>query len=82
MPIRLNIGLLRKTAAAHGDKTDTLIAARTRISAATISTLSKPDSKREPKVATFHALGQPYDLTVDQLILADDEDAEPEPVAA
>ena len=81
MPIRLNITRLREAAKAHGDKNDTMIAARTRVSPPTISQLAKPDSKREPKVATFRALGRPYSLTVDDLIL-DDADIEPEPVAA
>jgi transcriptional regulator with XRE-family HTH domain len=82
MPTRLNVDKLRAAAKAHGDKTDTMIAARTGISPATISQLAKPDSKREPKVWTFRALGRPYGMTVDDLILDDDAEADPEPVAA
>lgn len=81
MPTRLNVDRLRAAAKAHGDKNDTMIAARTGISPATISQLARPDSKREPKVWTFRALGRPYDLSVDDLIL-DDTEADPEPVAA
>lgn len=81
MPIRLNVDRLRAAAKAHGDKNDTQIAARTRVSPPTISALAKPDSKRDPKVSTFRALGRPYGLTVDDLIL-DDADIEPEPIAA
>lgn len=81
MPIRLNVDRLRAAAKAYGDKNDTQIAARTRVSPPTISALAKPDSKREPKVATFRALGRPYGLSVDDLIL-DEATEEPRPVAA
>lgn len=84
MPIRLNADRLRKTAAKHGDKNDTMIAARTNVSGSTISRLARPDSCQEAKLSTFLALGRPYGLTVDDLILDEDDktDAEPEPVAA
>jgi transcriptional regulator with XRE-family HTH domain len=81
MPTRLNVDRLREAAKAHGDKNDTQIAARTRVSPPTISQLARPDSTREPKVSTFRALGRPYGLTVDDLIL-DEADTEPERVAA
>lgn len=83
MPIRLNADRLRATAREHGDTNDTLIAARTQVSGSTISRLARPDSCQEAKLSTFLALGRPYGLTVDDLILNEDEaDAEPEPVAA
>lgn len=81
MPTRLNVDRLRSAAKAHGDTNDTQIAQRTGVSPPTISQLARPDSKREPKVSTFRALGRPYSLTVDDLIL-DEADTEPEPVAA
>jgi transcriptional regulator with XRE-family HTH domain len=82
MTTRLNVERLRAAAKAHGDTTDTMISARTGVSPATISRLARPDATNEPKVATFRALGRPYGLTVDGLILNEDDNAEPEPVAA
>lgn len=79
MLIRLNIERLREVAAANGDTSDALIATRTGIHFSTIWRLAQPDSSQEPKVSTFRALGRPYGLTVDDLIL---DDTKPEPVAA
>jgi len=84
MPIRLNADRLRAAAREHGDTNDTLIAARTGISGSTISRLARPDSCQEAKLSTFLALGRPYALTINELLLNEDDEAdtEPEPVAA
>lgn len=74
MPTRLNVERLRTAAKAKGHTTDTLIAFHTGVSPATISELAKPGATREPKVKTFRSLGRPYGLTVDELILDDEED--------
>jgi transcriptional regulator with XRE-family HTH domain len=73
MPIRLNVERLRAAAKERGHTTDTQIADCTGISGSTISRLAKPGSTQAPMVATFHALGRPYGLTVDELILNEDE---------
>lgn len=74
MPIRLNVERLRAAAKAHGHTTDTQIANRTGVSGSTISRLAKPGSTQQPGASTLHALGSPYGLTVDELILIEDED--------
>lgn len=84
MPIRLNAERLRAAARQHGDTTDTMIANRTGVSGSTISRLARPGATQNASVATFHALGAPYGLKVDELILTEDDkaDAEPEALAA
>lgn len=76
MPIRLNVARLRAAAKAHGCTNDTQISLRTGVSPATISKLSKPEAALNPRVETFRALGRPFDLTVDDLILDDEADSE------
>lgn len=76
MPIRLNVERLRAAAKERGHTTDSQIADYTGISGSTISRLAKPGSTQQAKVDTFHALGSPYSLTVDDLIL--DEPGQPE----
>lgn len=80
MPIRLNVERLRAAARERGHTTDTMIANETGVSGSTISRLAKPGSTQQPLVGTFHALGLPYGLTVDELILNDNE--QPAEVAA
>lgn len=76
MPIRLNVERLRAAARELGHTTDTQIANHTGISGSTISRLAKAGSTQAAKVVTFHALGEPYGLTVDELILNEDDDEE------
>lgn len=83
MPIRLNVERLRAAARERGHTTDTMIANETGISGSTISRLAKPGSTQQARVVVFHALGRPYGLSVDDLILNEDEDEErPAGVAA
>lgn len=74
MPIRLNVERLRAAAKERGHTTDTAIAEHTGVSGSTISRLGRPGATQKGKVETFLALGQPYGLTVDELILDDEED--------
>lgn len=74
MPIRLNADRLRSAAKERGHINDTMIATHTGVSASTISRLARPDSSQEAKVTTFRALGRPYGLTVEELILDEDEE--------
>jgi transcriptional regulator with XRE-family HTH domain len=76
MPIRLNVERLRAVAREHGHTTDMQIADATGISGSTISRLAKPGSTQKPLVDTFHALGRPYGLSVDELILDEEEEEE------
>jgi hypothetical protein len=77
MLIRLDIERLRKAAKGRGDKTDAMIAARTGVNFSTIWRLTQPDISKDPKVSTFRALGRPYGLKVDDLIIDEDDEAEP-----
>jgi transcriptional regulator with XRE-family HTH domain len=79
MPIRLNVDRLRDAAKTAGHTTDALIATHTGVSASTISRLARPGTSQEAKVSTFRALGLPYGLSVDDLLLEEDDD---EPVGA
>ncbi|MFC1420815.1 helix-turn-helix domain-containing protein [Streptacidiphilus cavernicola] len=82
MSIRLNVDRLRAAAKERGHTTDMQIAAETGVSGSTISRLARPGSTQKPLVDTFHALGRPYGLSVDELILDEDEDEKSHTVAA
>jgi DNA-binding phage protein len=75
MRTRLNVERLREVTTARGHLKDTQIQQHTKLSGPTISRLFSQTG--EPKLSTVRTVARAYDISIEELLMDEDEDAEP-----